>query len=724
MRISFLSLVFFLSFTADVAAQAIFKPVTDSSRLRIRAERTSQKITVDGILSESDWQSCQIASNFIQSNPHQGKKATYETEVRVLYDDKNIYIGAVCHNPGGKVLVQDLRRDFIYSNNDLFGVFIDAFRDVQSPVESFLVTPLSTQRDLLIYDDRIYDLNWDAVWSAKCTVNDSSWMVEMAIPWSTLRYPSGSTTWAINFNRNIRAFNEITGWSPWPFAFTVGRMAYSGLVTNLQPPENKANISAQPYVLTNTTNNSSNLKSKTKLEEGGELKWLVNTNTSIEGTLNTDFAQVDADQQVINLSRSAVFFPEKRQFFLENANLFAVGQDGIIQPFFSRSIGLDNNGNPLKIDEGARLIHQDSREAFGALFIHQTDQDSSTSSWFGVLRAQRNLSAKARIGALVTYRYDEMHGLTNTVASVDGYWHISQPFYIRPMISATMPANGAKGGMAYFTEAGYFTNTTAFQLFETYVSPNYQPKTGFLERTNFINTQPNLIFTFPVNWFNKTIRYYTPGLFADIYHNAYTGQWQEAHLNVTPFQVVTPRGNSLALIVQSSWQNIVSPYAFIPQLTVNPGIYRYTRLDCTLNTDQSVPYSVLADISTGGFYNGKLSSCTFTLRAVPIPNIAAGVTYTYDAFKGFTAGNQTVKTYLIAPELRVSFTPKIQLNGFYQYNTVSNQGGLNMRFAWEYKPLSFIYLVFNDLQTYNIPGLQTGYRQQQGIFKISYITQL
>jgi hypothetical protein len=195
-------------------------------------------------------------------------------------------------------------------------------------------------------------------------------------------------------------------------------------------------------------------------------------------------------------------------------------------------------------------------------------------------------------------------------------------------------------------------------------------------------------------------------------------------LNVTPFQVVTPRGNSLALTVQSSWQNIVSPYAVIPQLTVNPGIYRYTRLDCTLNTDQSVPYSVLADISTGGFYNGNLSSCTFTLRAVPIPNIATDVTYTYDAFKGFTTSNQTVRTYLIAPELRVSFTPKIQLNGFYQYNTVSNQGGLNMRFAWEYKPLSFIYLVYNDLQTYNIPGLQTGYRQQQGIFKISYITQL
>jgi hypothetical protein len=341
-----------------------------------------------------------------------------------------------------------------------------------------------------------------------------------------------------------------------------------------------------------------------------------------------------------------------------------------------------------------------------------------------VLRGQRNLSSRARIGALITYRDDEMHGLTNTVASVDGYWKINQPFYIRPMISMTLPAGGNKGGMAYFTEVGYFKNKVNFQMFETYVSRDYQPWAGFLARTNFINTQPNLVFILPVKWLNNRINYFLPGVFADVYHNAYTGQWQEAHINVTPFKVLTPSVSSFGLTIQSSWQNVLTPYSIIPQLSVNPGVYKYTRLDCTYNTDQSVPYSFLTDISTGGFYNGNMSSYSFTMRAVPIPNIAANLSYTYDVFTKFPTSNHSIKTYLIAPALRLSFTPKIQLNGLYQYNTVSNQGGLNLRFSWEYKPLSFVYLVYNSLQIYNIPGLQTGYRQQEGIFKISYITQL
>ncbi|MEO6405251.1 MAG: carbohydrate binding family 9 domain-containing protein, partial [Ferruginibacter sp.] len=222
--------------------QTAFRPATPSARLSIKASKASQKIVLDGKLNEADWQLCENASGFIQSQPDQGTKATFGTTVKVLYDDVNIYIGAICDNPTGKVYVQDLRRDFTYNDNDLFGVFIDPFKDVQSPVQSFLVTPLSTQRDLLIYDDRIYDLNWDAVWKAKSTITPNNWSVEIAIPWSTLRYPSDSTSWAINFNRNIRGLNQITGWSPWPLAYSVGRMAYSGLITDIHPPKTKMNI--------------------------------------------------------------------------------------------------------------------------------------------------------------------------------------------------------------------------------------------------------------------------------------------------------------------------------------------------------------------------------------------------------------------------------------------------------------------------------------------------
>jgi len=192
-------------------AQTIFPPLNKSDKLRIEAVKAIHEIKIDGKLTDEDWSKCIAVKNFVQSQPNQGKPASFDTEVKILYDNKNIYIGTICSNPGNKIFVQDLRRDFLYYNNELFGVFLDPFQNVQNPVPSFLVTPYGTQRDLLIYDDRIYDLNWDAVWQAKSFITDSSWSTEIAIPWSTLQYPSDSTIWGINFNRNIRSLNEITG---------------------------------------------------------------------------------------------------------------------------------------------------------------------------------------------------------------------------------------------------------------------------------------------------------------------------------------------------------------------------------------------------------------------------------------------------------------------------------------------------------------------------------
>lgn len=704
-------------------AQTIPAPPAYVNKPRIEAVQANEKIILDGKLTESDWSRCSSAKNFIQAYPSQGKPASFDNEVKVLYDSKNIYIGAICNNKGSKIFVQDLRRDFIYSNNELFGVFFDPFQDVQNPVPSFLVTPYSTQRDLLIYDDRIYDLNWDAVWQAKSFITDSTWSTEIAIPWSTLRYPSDSTTWGINFNRNIRSFNEITGWSPWPMAYTVGRMSYAGLVTNLHPPKNNANIRIQPYALVNSKK-SIGKDFTIKPQVGGEIKWLLNTNTSIEGAVNTDFAQAEVDRQVVNLNRSSVFFPEKRQFFLENANLFSIGQNEIIQPFFSRRIGLDDYGNPLRINAGLRFIHQTGKRAVGALFINQSDKDTSTNSWFAVIRAQQNIGAKARVGTMTTFRYDEISRTSNTIISVDGFWQISEPLYVRPMFSMALPSGSSKGGWALFNEVAYVKNKFSLRWYETIVTENYLPKTGFLARNNFINSRPELGFNIPVHLFKNKIRFFIPSLKADIYHNATTKEWQEANILFTPFQVRTSKGTTFAASILPSWQKLNGAFNPVPGISIAAGKYNYTRFDFNLSTNLSAPFSVFADINLGNFYDGNLNSYTIGIRYVPVPKIAATFNYTFNRFYDFGPAEKSATTHLLAPELRISFTPKVQLSGFYQYNTVSNLGGLNMRFSWEYKPLSFIYLVFNNLKTIDTKLISIPVNDNTGILKISYIKQL
>jgi Domain of unknown function (DUF5916) len=706
-------------------AQSIFTPPTKAQRLTIEAVRAQEKIIIDGRLDEAAWSQCKATKHFIQSQPDQGKAASYDTEVKVLYDDKYIYIGAICYTAGTKLMVQDLRRDFLYSNNELFGVFIDPFQDVQNPIPSFLTTPYSTLRDLLIYDDRIYDLNWDAVWEAKSSIKDSSWETEIAIPWSTIRYPSDSTTWGINFNRNIRSLNEVTGWSPWPYAYTVGRMSYEGLVTNLRPPASKANVQLLPYILTNASKNAPDPKTILSPQIGGEIKWLPNTNTSLEGTVNTDFAQADVDQQVINLKRSTVFFPEKRQFFLENANLFAVGQDAILQPFFSRSIGLDSNANPLAIKSGFRLIHQDSKQAIGALFIDQQDSAGGANSYFGVIRGQQNIGTKCRVGTLITYRHDnKVNSPDNLSLSVDGFWHATEPLYIRPMVSVILPSGASKGGWAFFTDLSYLKNSIAFKLIEAVATQGYLPKTGYLERTNFIHTSPQLTITYFTHWLHNTVRFFVPTVTADIYHNASTQAFEEADLTIMPVQFITQKGTTLSFSLLPSWQNLLSVFQPVPGVNIAAGNYRYSRVDGNLATNLSAPYSLLVDINTGGYYNGRLDNYTITARLAPIPNIAMDLSYTYDGFMNFTPKSGTIKTYLVAPDIRISLNPKIQVSGIYQYNTVTNEGGLNAKFSWEYKPLSFVYLVYNSLK--NIQS-QVGVplvNQQTAILKVSYIRQL
>jgi hypothetical protein len=500
-------------------------------------------------------------------------------------------------------------------------------------------------------------------------------------------------------------------------------MSYGGLLTNLHPPKNKANIRLQPYGLVNL-NKSLQQKSSIKAQVGGEVKWLLNTSTSIEGTINTDFAQADVDRQVINLNRSSVFFPEKRQFFLENANLFAVGEDGIIQPFFSRRIGLDENGNPLSINSGMRVIHQTGKKAVGALFIRQSDKDTSTHSWFGIMRAQQNIGSKGRVGALATYKYDEISRSSNVVLSADGFWHGIEPLYIRPMVSVTLPSGTSKGGWAFFNELSYLKNNFSLRWLETIVSEGYLPKTGFLARDNFINSRAEFTLTKMTHWLSNRIRYFTPALKADIYHNASDKSFQEANLTIIPLQVATLKGTSFSFSYLPSWQKISLAFNPVPGILIAPGDYNYSQVNFNLTTNLSAPFSFIADVTTGGFYNGKLSSYSGTARFVPIPNIAAALSYTYNRFTDFDTPKDIVSTHLLVPELRFSFNPKIQLSGFYQYNTVTNLGGLNMRFAWEYQPLSFIYLVFNNVRTIDDRLTTERVNDQTGILKLSYIRQL
>lgn len=414
-----LLIVIALPFRVFAQNTEIFKP--DSIRKQIIATKITSSLRIDGVLNEPEWLQAVSSPRFIQIEPYQGAAPNFGTDVKVLYNKQYLYFGIFSQDALGKKAIRatDFKRDFSILAHDQVTLTFDGFNDRRNAM-CFATNAYGVQRDYLSFDDLYYDIDWDGLWRVRTTRTDSGWYAEIAIPWQTLRYKKTADSvqnWGFNIYRNRRLTNETSALSPFPRVFSASRMEYAGLLKNLEPPPPKPNIRIQPYAL-NSYNNYKNFDSSIKrhsneTKAGGELKWAINPNTVLDITANTDFAQADADLQVNNITQFSVFFPEKRQFFLENASLFSPviqqeidGSGGFmhIQPFFSRTIGLDSTGNPIPIVAGARFVNRSSKRNYGAIIMRQEKTDHSPATNFFVGRYSENFGEQNRIGGLMTIK--------------------------------------------------------------------------------------------------------------------------------------------------------------------------------------------------------------------------------------------------------------------------------------------------------------------------------
>src|SRR6201996_5784968 len=319
-----------LSFASKLFAQTDFRPPTVLQK--IQARRTTGPITLDGVLNEPDWLNAPVLRGFKQVEPKQAEPAYFDTEVRILFDDKNLYIGIFARDTIGKsgLRTNDLTRDFSFDNNDLVGIQIDPYNTRRNAFV-FQVTPYGNLRDEQSFDDNIFDLNWNALWDARTSISGKGWYAEIAIPFNTLAYPSykpnDSVSWGINFVRIGRRSNEISAFPGYPRSLDTYRMTYVAALTGIKPPKQDINFRVDPYVTIENDGlkTSQSNQSKTTVKEGGDIRWGNTSHSTVDFTFNTDFAEADADQDIINLTRYSIALPERRQFFLENAGLLTVG---------------------------------------------------------------------------------------------------------------------------------------------------------------------------------------------------------------------------------------------------------------------------------------------------------------------------------------------------------------------------------------------------------------
>lgn len=699
---------------------------------RMEAKRATALVVLDGRLDEPDWQSAAPVRGFLQIDPRSGEAATRDTEVRALFDGRALYLGVRCHDDEGLegVRVPDLRRDFDYDQNDLFGVSFDPFRDGRT-AQAFQVNPWGAQRDLRVTDDTLFDLDWDAAWSARAQVGEDGWTVEIALPWSSLRYPEGAREWGIQFTRQVRRIAELSGWPAWPRGLNGYRMSYAGVISGLEPPPPARNLRLQPYLLgrIDRAGGRDGREDDEGLEAGGEVKWLPSPATVVDLTVNTDFAQVDADRQVVNLSRFSVFFPEKRPFFLENAALFDSNFSSL-KPFFSRRIGLDAGGRPLPIDGGLRVVDQDAERSWGGLVARTAGAGAAPASTFAVARFSENVGSRHRLGGMLVGRSDEGNGggdgRSNGVAVIDGLFRPRDLVTVQGFLSASRSTGAGGEGIAGSLWAAWEGPRGYFGWIQQFVSPDYEAAAGFVRRTDYVYTSPAVTLDWRPAWLPKRIRKLKPNAVLNLYHSFEGLRLQEGYARLEPLWVVFQDGSEVWSWWEPNWQRLDEPFSPLPGLTAAPGDYDYGRWGIAGATDRSRRFGLEVRHTSGGFYDGRLDSTTTTLRAAPSPRVALRLDWQRDAIRDLGPDRGRRTTDLLSPEVRLAWDPRKQLTLFYQHNEAAETANWYARFAWELRPLSHLYVVYADTAPTDPRAgflVRPDVRDRQLILKLSWLWQ-
>lgn len=675
----------------------------------LSASRVQAPIKIDGILDEPGWLTAPRIDGLKQIEPNNGEPARQHTEVRVLFDDESLYVAAILQDDDAHngFRQPDLKRDFDEFDRDYFGVVLDTLNDGRNAF-AFLVTPYGAMRDLQAFDDDNYDTDWDALWHAETSRTATGWNVELAIHWKTLRYSATTTSMGLQVVRSIRRLNEIDGWAPWTRPFTAYRMNFAGVLSGLEPPTPSLNLLLRPYATLNSslTDPGRGLGANA----GGDLRWVPMPNLTVDATANTDFSEVDVDRQVVNLSRFSVLYPERRQFFLESASLFSAGGSDSYQPFFSRRIGLTPDGRPLALNGGIRAVFRSEHQSGGAMIVHARETVEDPSTLFAVGRYNLHLGEQSQIGGLVTFRHDfgrgEQTGASNVVPVLDGLWRHESFSLVssfsgswssdsadtsRPRVKKSLPIAAT---LRAYNEASW----GSIGINSLLIGPDFDPRVGFINRSNQISVNPYVDFDLRPEWKPSWLRRINPSAFALVIHGVDDLRFQEGLVHAE-VGVRFESNDEIYFFGEHSFQRLTQEFAPADNVVFKPGNYDYGAGGIYLQSDQSRWIAIQGYFGLGHYYSAATQFAGGKFRFAPVPHLALTVNYEMNRFviaqTAENGSNNEAFTHLLIGEGRAALSPKIQLIGVAQYNTTTHTASANVRFAWEFRPLSFLFIVYD-----------------------------
>jgi hypothetical protein len=671
---------------------------------------------VDGNLDDGAWSTAPVISGFRQHEPHEGEPASERTDVRVLFDSRAMYIAVWCWDSGADgVVVGETRRDSNLRDTDSFQFVLDTYRDRQNAFV-FGTTPAGIQYDAQMSLEGGssegnaaqrtarqqagsgvgLNINWDGEWTVRTSRDSAGWYAEFRIPFSTMRFGTAKQqTWGLNFQRNIRRKNEEDLWAPVPRPYTIYRLQDAGTLAGIEVPSRRT-LLLTPYVLASARHDfAAGLDREYPLEAGGDAKVGLTPGLTLDLTANTDFAQVEVDEDQVNLTTFNTFFPEKRPFFLENAGFFAVGTPQAVELFSSRRIGISPDGAPIPIIGGGRMSGQLGSFKVGLLDI-QTNRlgDIEPANNYAVARISRPLANRSRIGVVVLNRQATSTGYAhswNRSAGIDGRLGLGASINFDAYIAKTSTPGLSGRDHAFNLRGEYLTRDWNASGNFTEVGEDFNPEIGFLGRSGYRYFQQQTYHYFRRNewkWMRQFEPHYTYKGYFDFEGRRLSGMM---HLDPT---IRFANGGQFSPAMNWTWEGLQEPFETVGGVIVKPGLYQYWLGDWHVTTDPSVPISLDSRLNFGGYLSGTRRgfSPTVTLRPTG-GTLAFTLRYSYDDVR---LAEGSFVAQLFAVRAAYSFTPTSYVQSLVQYSSLTRTWSTNLRFGWLHSDGTGLFIVLND----------------------------
>ena len=683
----------------SIVAVLIFSADGENPPVNISANRIDTRLVIDGSFGEAVWKNAEWKSCFRQSIPHYNQRATERTEVAFLFDTDHIYIGVRClDSEPDQIVATKLRHRDDIRHDDVVQVIFDTYRD-QLRGSVFVVNPLGAKEEGQVNGFRRYNWDWDDVWEVATSLTSDGWQAEFRIPLRVLRFSGKEEqVWGVNVCRVIRRKREHVYLAPPSPPYDISSLNFAARLSGIQNVQPERNLQFKPYFLAGTGYDREDGAQSLLRDIGMDIKYSLTSDLTLDLTFNTDFAQVESDTEQVNLSRFSLFFPEKRDFFLENAQLFTFGAGGgwrrELDAFFSRRIGIHEE-DTVPINVGVRLTGKVGRQDVGILSVRTGAVEGLglDEGLYNVVRIKRNLAGRSYVGGIFTD--SRLGDFRSSTYGIDGDYYLTRDLSLSALLVTVDSPEIENSHTSWQTQLDYTTTPWGARFTHMEVGDNFEPDLGFVRRSGFRRDNLTLRRDFrPDRWGVRKISF----MGWNSWYHTMEGALESLN-SMGRLELDFESGENLQIRVTNNFERLFEPFELSDDLVFPRGDYRFLNSHFEFRTEGSRRWHATASVDLGGYYDGRRRNLRGSLRYIFTNHLSVWTelaTYQINSIHG------EIDWRLWRGRINYTHNAYLSVSAFLQYNSSTGDATANLRLRWIHSNDSDFFVVFNERRVHEL----------------------